>query len=325
MLYKVISLLYLLGPPHKPSTVNTNISLGLIVRFYRGELPYVKAFLEHYIELGFDHIYVFIQDTSDYECFERKFSQYSQYTKLIKCPNNVGARQGWRLSFNPKEINANYLLICDFDEYLYLPSNINLKKFIKMLGWPTSISIPWIMAPVDFEPANQRVNGYLGHTGKQLANVGIIKSIKSEHNFNIKLRKRNENRVINPPGIFLVHYWGRTFRDIIIKLIFQNLGDQKLCGLDQIFECLKNKSLPNRLKMLAGLCVQQRYMFFPNLLGDNVDLLQEDRIVSEYLSSSQLQKIENIYSEYKTALGKPSSQYVYPMRNNVFGLLDSLP
>ena len=100
------------------------MKVELVVRFFF-EHPYADHFIEHYLKLGFDHIYVLFQKNQPrmmirnpkvsiiYHRYEGN-EVYTHLTTLV-------------------HLKSEWVLFCDADEYLYLTKYASIQHFLKQV------------------------------------------------------------------------------------------------------------------------------------------------------------------------------------------------
>ena len=103
----------------------------------RLENRYAVEFVEHYKKLGFDHIFIADNNYNKEEYFEDVLQPYinDNFVTIFNY-RNIGGIQifGYvemynRISISP-DYNYDWLLFCDFDEYLTLTEDNNIKEYL---------------------------------------------------------------------------------------------------------------------------------------------------------------------------------------------------
>lgn len=111
------------------------LSIGAI--FYN-EAPYLKEWLDHYINRNVDHFYL-INDNSD-DNFKEVLDPYIQkgYITLFNVTEEFGYEYGrqekiYNHFFFPLKEHTDWFLICDIDEYVWSPKDINFKNLLDLM------------------------------------------------------------------------------------------------------------------------------------------------------------------------------------------------
>jgi len=115
------------------------VSVGAV---FKQEAHALREWIEHYLWLGVDHIYL-INDgsTDDY------LSQIEPYkTRVTLIENKVTferfGRQGRIYDAYLKKIPSEWLLLVDLDEFLYSPTGLDLRSFLRTCT-ANQILVPW--------------------------------------------------------------------------------------------------------------------------------------------------------------------------------------
>merc|ERR1711874_954411 len=53
-----------------------------------------------------------------------------------------------------------------------------------------------------------------------------------------------------------VHFWGRGFKDALLKVVGQKIGNSKTSSKEALMKHIADGDIPNRLKLLAFFCRQ---------------------------------------------------------------------
>jgi hypothetical protein len=111
------------------------LSVGAI--FYN-EAPYLKEWLDHYINRNVDHFYL-INDNSN-DNFKEIIEPYIQkkYITLFNVSNEFKYEYGrqekiYNHFFSGLKKEIDWLLICDIDEYVWSPKDINFKNLLNLM------------------------------------------------------------------------------------------------------------------------------------------------------------------------------------------------
>ncbi len=294
-------------------------SFQLITRYCKIESPYWGIFLDHYKSLGVSYFHVIVQTEEDLDDFKLRFSNYCPNFKLHKLDSDLPPNKVMN-QFNIKLLKPEfkYTIFLDSDEFFHL-SGIN-NDWINSLGKFSQIKIPWAMNILE-NIYDDNSKGYLGHTGKPIANTLDISSFKGDHAFILKgFRKKiksllgKDNYPLTKINAFLIHYWARGISDVILRTIFSRFKSFKQADQSSFFSIVKSGSIPNRLKMMAYLSIQKNYLFLDKKLNCNFydKDLEYDLLKSFGLTQILIDDICNNYFNYKDQLLKNNLLYNYP-------------
>lgn len=223
------------------------------------EHAYINGFISHYQNLGFDAIYIIC------DRFQPKYEEYLETEKFkniqiqfihMNYPLNQTNSKFFEINQmnyyrnTIKDMNYDYIFLCDMDEYLYLPSG-SIQSFMNpiiQLSDVSQVRFPWMMVDsLDEDPVNM-FNNLNNH---KWYNNGHVKSIfkKSSlvyknnvlqintHTSMVKERTFLQNGIVQPynsdrkynhnkfpvdfykKNAFIIHFHTRSFKNNIIKLL----------------------------------------------------------------------------------------------------------
>lgn len=299
---------------------------GIISRISKSELPYLKRFVEHHKSSGFSYFYFIVQDPLLKSEVKSILSFEHLNIEIFIHPTNLSVENSLK-HFNIKSIKSDYLLSIDIDEYFYDQEGRSIDKSMALMGYPEVIFFPWILAPNDFS-LQDRLQGFFGHTGKSMAMTKFIVNINTSHTFkfnNLNLR----DRAINSKSVFLIHYWGRGFKDILLKCIYHKefySGDPKYVDdIKKIIEQNNINSIPFRLKLLASLTRHKSNIAIPDLISNGINFEIENFLLHQQLLDTDFKKIKNLYLIYKEKLNYEKHVSIYPAIGTLLDMKKYLP
>lgn len=301
-------------------------TFGVVSRITRSELPYLRAFVDHHKSVGF----------SSFEFVHRRVDEHDELQAW--CDNIPGVnltlatrfldssgRHVKKLLHEPifEGRGLDYILNVDPDEY-FIPKNNpsgNLDDWIEQFGSDMSVlKARWMMAPWDKHTDPTLSGGFPGHQGKCLLKVGCVKRV-TEHG--AKPLMGGRCYIPRDAGV-LVHCWGRTFNDIVIKSFSYDFRNAKNAGPDQLRADLRRSILPPRLRLLAFLTRKaERRAPVPFKLAPSYDYAYEAARVSELVSPEELQRCKDLYARYKRRL--PAHHFRRYPGNHLHGVVNKLP
>ena len=305
-------------------------TIGVITRVCKSELPYLYSFVNHHINHGVNHIYVILQDSSIHDQINSILSYFKGVYSVFLVDPSLSPNAALE-RFDPKLTKTDYLLLLDIDEFFYSIHDVNLPESIELLQEPDYIVLQWIMAPSDFDILS-RTNGFLGHTGKALAKRSAIAKISTPHSFAVRSDisssqsfKAYKGIDFHAPDIYLVHYWGRNFFDILLKCIYQQNMGIKTSSIDELKNAGKGDILPQRLKFLAVLNLHKRFISVPDFIHNQIDYDLEKSLVKNFLIDFEIEAIKRAYEIYKSSLEYNKHVAIYPAFNTLLTLSKVLP
>jgi hypothetical protein len=293
-------------------------TVGCLSRLYIGEIPYIRHFINHGLRVGIDTFYFVLPSTEHMDRIVEVLRPFRDHCELIVEQGGRNVNQSLKIDISL--VKTDYLVSVDVDEFIYLDTTKRLGEYLRDSNLPTC-NMKWIMSPRDFYPQVGPITGFMGHTGKRLAKTSLIQGIANPHAFETDsaLRFRPD------PAIHLVHYWGRSFEDILIKCVYQNLPNRKRSSLSEMQTLMKTRQLPERLRVLASLT---RHEADVRLRHENHVLIDPD-LEQELLAvcgGDFLADIAAVYREYKSALRYDAHIGSYPGIGNIYDLgRDILP
>lgn len=109
------------------------LSVGAI---FNNEAPYLKEWLEHYLDRGVEHFYL-INDYSE-DNYQEILKPYFKYITLFDTPKDfpyIDGRQEmlYNYFFLPIKEETKWFLICDIDEYVWCSKYLNIKEALDLL------------------------------------------------------------------------------------------------------------------------------------------------------------------------------------------------
>lgn len=289
-----------------------SVTIGCLTRVFVGEIPYLSYYFDHYISIGIDKFYLVFADMREFERIDSIIAPYKDRCKYIF--ETQGRNVNKALGVDVSEFETDYILSVDVDEFLYVAGDASLKDLISEANSP-GFMMRWIMSPRDFDDPHGKITGFRGHAGKKIARTNLITGISGPHGFayaeNVTLGRDKR--------LQLVHYWGRSFNDIVIKCMYQMLPNSKRSSIAEMETLLESGKLPERLRVLASLVrhdqnvvldVEQRSVA-------NTELEQE---LLSVVSRDFLDNLEAVYRKFKADLVYETQVAVYPREGNIYDL-----
>ena len=221
-------------------------TVAVVARVFIGDLPYTRSFLDYYKKIGADEIYLIITN-NDEENFIKSYLSSNPFVKFIVSATRIIKMPV--LSGLLKDIETDFILNVDIDEYLDIK---NIKQIFTEEK-ADKYHFYWNITVQD--GFSDETKGFDAHFSKKpyktMCRTKNIKYWKDSHNC-----YTTSNTTTKESKYKLVHYYGRSFNDIVIKSIYgKNYNNrQKITSLEEIMQSIQSPNvndLPNRLKMLA--------------------------------------------------------------------------
>lgn len=298
--------------PFQRLTLNT---VALIVRVYRGELPYLGSFVRHYSRMGITVFYVIINDKADEWCI-RNHEAFSgvDCRFFVHDLSLIGGNKFFNLPNNfdivLPQIRQDFTLNVDVDEYLDLSGFGSIQEFLAEN--PCGVyRFMWLIANNDglCDPEL----AFHGRTGKQMCRTNLIANINC-HEFLLK-HEYGQEKVFKK--YILHHYWGRSFRDIMIKTSGQtSLRNAKNSTVEAMKQCCTPADLPGRFKGMAAMSRIEKNIRIPNHVG--IDLAMEEDLLDQCFTSEDEDRLWVLYKAYRDSLDYDT--HVRPLADRVVGI-----
>merc|ERR1712029_1240258 len=91
-----------------------------------------------------------------------------------------------------------------------------------------------------------------------------------------------------------VHFWGRGFKDVLLKVVGQKIGNSKTSSKEELLRLIAEGDIPNRLKLFAFFCRQPRIVPLKSKSACTlleIDVAKEDELLSRKLQQTEIESI----------------------------------
>lgn len=297
-----------------------NTTIAVVSRIYIGEIPYIISFIEYYISIGISKFYFIVTDNKNYDLIKDLLKKYDKYICYFVHKKSIKNLDRDSFKNIEKIIKEEYILNVDIDEFLYLKKGIFDYKFIQDLikDYPADKYIfDWIMVVND-----GICNKESGFIKKKMGKVMVKSSagISSILCHDIILKKKDPK--IFYDNIYILHYWGRSMNDIIVKCIYGNLPDKKTTNLEEIIKNLENNILPVRFKLMALLSKTKKEIRIPNYVADKIDVKLESQLINRFYLQD---KLLELYKNYIDKLDNKLLEEYQNENNTLLKILNKMP
>lgn len=265
--------------------------ISVVSRIFKGELPYINSFLDHYISLGFEKIYLINTIVEEYNTVKEYILPYieSGFVELLTVQNNE-VHIDRVINYFIKDIKEEYFLWCDIDEFLILDVDIyDLYKFIKENNY-TEVRFCWLLSYNDTDIS------ITNDTYKAIKSVRFKSIVKRDCILRVGCHRILEYRQNTIESIFyydidksyVIHLASRSLKDTMIKSIYGNMNIE-IRGTnytkDSVNKLLNNNELPIKFKLIAfynELC-NSNNEYVINLNNDllKIDYSYENKLISD--------------------------------------------
>lgn len=302
-------------------------TVSILTRVCESELPYLSSFIEHHHKVGVSSFHVIIQ-CGDLENKIKALCRTIQIELIFWLMDESLTPDQCLKVFEYTSIKTEYTFLVDVDEFFYSPVHQTIPAALVSLGRPDWIFPFWIMAPSDFN-SNDRQWGFLGHIGKHIVKSCLIKGFISPHAFLLESENSlnyESQFLYRPNDCFVIHYWGRTFKDCLLKMVMhRGMGENRQTSVKELVQLSDDSKCANRLKLLAFLTAHPRYIKVPDLLANKIDYELEKLLIKRFLNKEQVNGIEATYLEYKSLIKKDNNPVAYPGKGELSSILKLLP
>ena len=273
--------------------------ISVVSRMFKGELPYINSFLDHYILIGFKKIYLINTIVEEYDTIKEYILPYieSGFVELFTVTNNEVLIDRV-VNYFVKDIKEEYFFFCDIDEFLILDVDIyDLYKFIKENNY-TEVKFTWLLSYNDTDSSitNDTYNAIKCYIKKSIVKTDCILRLGCHNIRTYKEKKRKSVFRYDIDKSYVIHLASRSLKDTLIKSICSNMNIEfrgTNYNKDSINNILNNNELPIKFKLIAfynKLCNSNKenvvnlnndllkidYSYENKLIGDvNYDLLKE--------------------------------------------------
>jgi len=216
------------------------MSVEIVVRFLEENL-YAEHFINYYLQLGFDHIHIL------YEKNQKPFPIKNEKVSVI-----VHDYVGNHVFHHLKELmttDAEWILFCDADEYLYLKEFPTIQAFLKTIPtnvdqlffqWAMIENVSYMTGTHDLFELLQTNNMYINsHIKSMVRYKNMNEKIMNPHNWKgveknylwdhyvspVPCHDTNVDNYIFTSYPFLIHFHTRSLQNIFIKGLKTNLTD----------------------------------------------------------------------------------------------------
>lgn len=257
---------------------------NVVVTRAKNEHGFLKNFIDHYLNLGFNFIYIFIEKEQKYDIINSKIDfikhDYKGNKVLPFIFNNF-------LKKEETKKKIDWVLHIDIDEFLFLKNNIkiheHISKFYKenigqfIFKWAMIENYRSIDSENDFRNIVNQCKLYSNKHYKSMIKLKYIKDEKKTHPHfanvindtyldNIKIKSNlkgfcEENN--NYTNAILIHYHTRSLENVFVKALVTNFDNKKIKP-----EFLQKNYSINKLKeKMVKLRLPFNHMMIGNVLN----------------------------------------------------------
>ena len=220
---------------------------NIVVTRARYEHGFLEIFIDHYLNLGFNFIYIFIENDQNYDIINPKV----EFIRHDYKGNEVIDKYMYN-KFLKKQTEKNkidWVLHVDIDEFLFLKDNIKIHEYISkfyrenigqfIFKWAMIENYRSIDSENNFQNITEQCNLYSNPHYKSMIQLKHFTKVNNPHFViiqkdtyldNIKIKNNlvgfcNEDN--NYTNAILLHYHTRNLENVFIKAITTNLNNKK--------------------------------------------------------------------------------------------------
>ena len=220
---------------------------NIVVTRAKHENGYLDNFIDHYLNLGFDFIYIFIEKDQCYNIKNPKTSFIKHHYKGNKVIPFIFNKF---LIDSSKKKEIDWVLHVDIDEFLFLQDNIKIHEYINkfyrenigqfIFKWAIIENYRSIDSENDFQNIANQCKLYSNSRYKSMIQLKYLNrgghphyaiTKKDTYLDNIKIKGKlrgfcRENN--NYANTILVHYESRNLENVFVKALVTNLRGKKI-------------------------------------------------------------------------------------------------
>lgn len=284
----------------QPNSSGLMAGVEVLTRNSSAELPYACAFHAHYRTLGVHRILYIISDPEHFSSTASTLQETlaaAGHANGIVVPVFAGPNRALRL-FDLSLLEAPYLLSIDMDEYInFQGSESSLPALIESTS-QGCMRIKWDISCCDFDNQSRRA-AYPSPIFKMAARTRSIMGISGPHAFLMAGDLPSKDERTNT--IKLIHYWARSFDDILLKCLFQRFKASKSTLPGQLTSPASH-GLPTRLKLLALMEQCRKTLTIPDLLTGHAQEELAHQMVLSKLGEEAWRELVRFYLHYKHSI-----------------------
>lgn len=202
---------------------------------------------------------------------------------------------------------ADFVINVDVDEYWILPSSTPDLRTLVRRRQADVYCFGWLMLPSDRIAGTPQppYKGFHGHQCKYMVRYSRLRRL-GIHRPYLKGGGGKPARQVFC-GV-AVHFWGRSFQDVLLKVVGQKIGNSKTSNKDELLELAALGDIPNRLKLLAFFCRQPRDVVLKDKLDRKlleIDVVKEKELLERKLENDEISLVHKVYLSFVRRLRSP--------------------
>ena len=299
----------------------------LLTRFCASEQPYWHAFVEHYLRLRVSGMHVCVQSEEDRDWLladaaEQGWTAIKVHLLDAALTPDAALRS---LDLALLRDGAPFTLLLDCDEYLsFQQGDGALRHLLARYPHAQQWHLPWVMRPL-LGAHDWQQGGFWGHVGKPVVRSASMEGIAHDHLFDLGPDGSSGSVPIGAFGVVLVHLWGRSFRDGLLKVFHNRFIDAKSVDQGQALELMRRGELPVRLRLLAYLDLQLGYLPMGFEKAPRFDLALEEVLLRRVISEDEEHRAWLLFCHYREKLQTMKDRIPFYPAVSLIDLADCLP
>jgi len=284
-------------------------TFSVVTRMFDAELPYVGSFIRHYTNIGVRKFYFVNTHRAQFDEVKSYIARHEVQgveLKVLNTEDDNNPVNGMQNEALP-HVEADFVINVDVDEYWVLPSSCpDLRTLVKRRRADV-YNFGWLMLPSDKHTGAPKppYYGFHGHQSKYMVRQSCIRRLGIHRPYLKGGGGKPAKQIFCGCA---VHFWGRSFQDVLLKVVGQKIGNSKTSSKDQLLQLVDEGDIPNRLKLLAFFCRQPRVVPLKpkvNCKLLEIDVLKENELLERKLKRSEVASVHKAYQSFACRLRAP--------------------
>lgn len=271
----------------------------VVTRIFDAELPYVGSFIRHYTKMGVQKFYFVNTHRAQFKEVNDYIARHAVEgikIKVINTKNDNRPVNGMQNEALHKGM-ADFVINVDVDEYWILPPSIPDLRTLVRRRPADHYQFCWLMVPFDEISGTPTAPyyGFWGHQSKYMVRHSCLRRLGIHRPY---LKGGGGKPAKHTTCGCAVHFWGRGFKDVLLKVVGQKIGNSKTSSKEELLQLSSEGDIPNRLKLLAYFCRQPRTVPLKaksscKLL--EIDVAKEDELLGRKLLAPEFDLVHKVY------------------------------
>jgi len=235
------------------------MKIDIVTRFLNEHI-YIDHFVNYYLGIGIDHIHILWQKDQESICYDNKNVTIVKHDYL-----------GDDVISHASELiitDAEYLLLCDIDEYLYLKKFKTIQEYLLtipsdidqiLFQWAMVENFSYMTGKHDIFDTLSSQKIYANRHVKPIIKLNLFSKYIHPHSINSKKTllwnqlienpratfDYDINNYINTDIPFFIHFHTRSLQNIFVKGITSSITTKPM-DKDNLLKLISNKNIENK-------------------------------------------------------------------------------